>query len=238
MTSIFQLSVIRIDDTPNKRFPYPKNIWISEHYNFTTLEDTEATITHLAKDNSDIYCFLAREQPIGRPFFQSETLTERVYLGNGQLHAERLFSTIRSNETVYHGRKMEEIQFKKYDHVEVLNLRDHTIESAQVMGIPPTPEWIEERRKRGFVPFLDDTDDCYTVIYGYHDLDRLTDEEYMKCHAHVSFLYLFPMPEKMLEKEKRHMAERSFAEQHGFDLKEFDYHVGVVNDEDDEDNQG
>ena len=88
-STIFQLQIIRYH--PVRNYPLLK-INANEYGIFYTLNDSEQALSQYATQ-TDIYCFIIREFPIGRIFHNRECLTERIYMPNGEKKDERLYSS-------------------------------------------------------------------------------------------------------------------------------------------------
>lgn len=136
---------------------------------FRTKEDAEAAIKdqkiHLL---GDCYCWALREFPLGAGLHSTESLSERIYLPDGQLWSERLTNDIypysvphiyderEFDDYIYAhrffaGRKPEEIRFKPGDLIEIFCYdgndywSDGYVELAIVIQTPPT---VDEMAKR------------------------------------------------------------------------------------------
>ena len=150
---------------------------------FHTKEEAEAAI----KDGNircwrDCYCWALREFPLGAGVLPSESLSERIYLPDGQLWSERLTNEIYP-DTVPHvydekefdnyiyahrffaGRKPEEIRFKPGDLIEIFCYdgndywSDGYVELAIVIQAPPTEDEMAERADHYLKTSTDLTDD-------------------------------------------------------------------------------
>ena len=154
----------------SKKCRYPTSRLESRQaFYFRTKEEAEAAI----KDKKihlwwDCYCWALREFPLGAGVFPSESLSERIYLPDGQLWSERLtndiwpdtiphiYDDIEFDDYIYAhrffaGRKPEEIRFKPGDLIEIFCYdgndywSDGYVELAIVIQAPPT---VEEMTKR------------------------------------------------------------------------------------------
>jgi len=106
-STIFQLQIIRY--RPVMNYPLLK-INTNEYGIFYTLNDSEQGLSQYATQ-TDIYCFIIRELPVGRIFHNRRCLTERIYMPNGEKKDERLFSSI--DDEVFFQRK--NVFFKNRD---------------------------------------------------------------------------------------------------------------------------
>ena len=105
---------------------------------FRTKEDAEAAIKDKRIEDpfGNCYCWALREFPLGAGVHSTESLSERIYLPDGQLWSERLtnemypdtvphiYDEIEFDDYIYahrffSGRKPEEIRFKPGDLIEI-----------------------------------------------------------------------------------------------------------------------
>ena len=182
-STIFQLQIIRYH--PVRNYPLLK-INANEYGIFYTLNDSEQALSQYATQ-TDIYCFIIREFPIGRIFHNRECLTERIYMPNGEKKDERLYSSI-NNEGFFNGRIF--FPRKEGEIMEVLDLTEQCIRLSIVIWVPPTPQEIEDRKNNPYwnVP-IDEcpncTDDFYLTKFVPKDFKEKPTEEY------VDALYVF-----------------------------------------------
>ena len=167
---------------------------------YRTVEEAEQAIRCHA--NPDLFhCWTLRELPLCIHHRNDESLSERVYLPDGTLWSHRSYaylipsvipqgvSEIEFDNYIYlrgyfHGRKPDEIRFKKGDIIEMLCYEGNqfwgegSVELAIVVDTPPTVEEISAKTKaflfsgenltghRGFDlgTRFNALDDCYTII--------------------------------------------------------------------------
>lgn len=189
METIFQLEILRYYNIGRRRV-YPKRTYTQGYVNYTSLAEVEGIIPALAMKYDDVCCFIIREIPFGREYWRDAGITERVYLKTGKLHSTSCVSSI-DNKERFIGRDPKEILFKRGDLVAVLNYPLEKIELATVIAPPPTKKDVEKKMKEHPDLRLDYSDDSYIVIYGNHDLNKLSEVEYMRGHAHYPTNLLF-----------------------------------------------
>lgn len=140
-----------------------------EAFYFRTLEEAEAAISDTnIRCYGDCYCWALRELPLGLNILPEESLSERVYLSNGQLWSERSYADVLPSiippqyreiefdnyiygRRFFAGRRPEEIRFKPGDIIEVFCYNgngywdDGTVELAIVIDTPPTIDEMTQR---------------------------------------------------------------------------------------------
>ncbi len=197
--TVFEVRVVEIDPCSEKRSKYPIfDICDPMVVYADTLHSAEQHIARIVAENSgnerQIYCFRLLEKPFGSEFPRYDSLSERVYSPAGEKIDECLYSQIEPFEN-FTGRSPENIRFKLGDIVEVM--QGGTVELNIVVGLPKTPEKIEEALKYNRDDYLkyreligldrwnhlDWGDDSYNVVSG--------DEGYMKTHSHPRSIHVF-----------------------------------------------
>ncbi len=182
MESIFRLDIIRYYHLGRKRV-YPKRTFVQGCVNFLTLAAAEVNIPRLAMKYDDICCFIIRELPMDREFMPEDSLSKRVYLSNGTYHNGRELSSIDAEEQ-FLGRRPDEIFFRRGDLVSVFNDVLERIELATIISTPPTKDEVATRLQLHPDLHLDYSDDAYTIIFGKHDLNKLSEVELTRGHSH------------------------------------------------------
>ena len=153
-----------------KRNPYPK--FGALPFTVALLDSVEEAESILRKRDyyhdyfhAETYCHIISELPMGIQFSVGESLSERVYLPDGQLwgirdhdiviadaispkYSESDYNRLISTRGRFGGRSPEEIRFKKGDIIEMFTPiagRGGSVELAVVVDTPPTKEDIKER---------------------------------------------------------------------------------------------
>lgn len=153
-----------------KRNPYPK--FGALPFTVALLDSVEEAESILRKRGfyhdffqAETYCHVITELPMGIQFSVGESLSERVYLPDGQLwgirdhdiviadaispkYSESDYNRLISTRGRFGGRSPEEIRFKKGDIIEMftpITGRGGSVELAVVVDTPPTKEDIKER---------------------------------------------------------------------------------------------
>lgn len=141
---------------------------------FATREETEERLRYLTVYDHDAYCWVVSEIPLGINHLSSnslsESFSERIYLPDGQLWAERPYADMQPSDippqygeiefdnylygrNFFAGRRPEEIRFQPGDIIEVFCYdgnnywSDGFVELAIVVDTPPTVEIISELSK-------------------------------------------------------------------------------------------
>lgn len=150
---------------------------------FFTKEEAETAMRDIRGHTMhDTYCWTLSELPMGVCILNNESLSERVYLPDGQLWSERPYADmfpcdipapygeIEFDNYVYGrrffaGRKLEEIRFKPGDIIEVFCYEGNHYwsngyaELAIVLDTPPTVEQISKRAEQYLKTAKELTDD-------------------------------------------------------------------------------
>lgn len=157
-----------------KRNPYPK--FGALPFTVALLDSVEEAESILRKEgikneiiyeefHEKTYCHVISELPMGIQFSVGESISERVYLPDGQLwgirdhdiviadaispkYSESDYNRLISTRGRFGGRSPEEIRFKKGDIIEMftpITGRGGSVELAVVVDTPPTKEDIKER---------------------------------------------------------------------------------------------
>lgn len=168
--TIFKLIPYNHSENPSKnRYPTLR-LGSRMAFYFRTKEDAEAAIKDKRIEDpfGNCYCWALREFPLGAGVHSTESLSERIYLPDGQLWSERLtnemypdtvphiYDEIEFYDYIYAhrffaGRKPEEIRFKPGDLIEIFCYdgndywSDGYVELAIVIHTPPT---VDEMTKR------------------------------------------------------------------------------------------
>ena len=149
-----------------EKHPYPSYMIVEDLFGyFDSAEDAESLLRLSPNQDNGVYCYSIRELPMDFQCYEGESLSERIYLSDGQLwsirnHADLIPDTIPpeysesdfdralSRRLLFEGRSPEEIRFKKGDIIEVFTPMVGGASSAElaiVVDTPPTKEDIKER---------------------------------------------------------------------------------------------
>jgi hypothetical protein len=129
--------------------------------------------------HDEVFGFLIYEFELDKLNY-SITKTKRNYLPDGSLLDENLLYDDGSEE--FFGRPADKMRFCKGDLVEVYYGDEVRLEI--VGDLPPSPEWVSERKSKYSNFRLDASDDCYYTLPVSDDVDD---------HSHPDTVNMFPL---------------------------------------------